>query len=210
MAKGIIGKKLGMSQIYENEQMIPVTLIEAGPCVVTQVKTDVTDGYSAVQIGYDELPERKINKPMKGHFEKSGATPRRHLAELRLRDDEATAAFELGSEITVEAFEAGETVSVTGTSKGRGFSGVMKRHGFHGLGASHGTHRAHRKPGSIGASATPSRVFPGKKMAGQYGNERSTTLGLQVVRVDAERNVLAIKGAVPGSSGGVVFIKAAE
>lgn len=206
MTKGILGKKLGMSQIYENDRMIPVTLIEAGPCVVTQVKTEATDGYSAIQIGYGtDISKKRVNKPMAGHFEKAGTEPRRHLAELRM-DAEVAAEYEIGQEFNASIFEAGEKADVIGTTKGKGFAGVMKRWNFKGLGASHGAHRVHRSAGSIGTSATPSRVLPGKKMAGQYGNTRQTTPGVEIIKVDPERNLIALKGAVPGASGSLLMI----
>jgi len=204
---GILGEKLGMTQIFdENNRMIPVTVVKAGPCVVTQVRNPERDGYSAVQIGYGQIDPRKVTKPETGHFVASGVTPRRYLAEVRTSD---ASSFDLGQEITVESFEAGQKVDAIGTSKGKGTAGVMKRHGFHGLGAGHGTHRKHRAPGSIGGCATPGRVFKGMRMAGRMGHVRTTTLSLTVVRVDAEKGLLLIKGAVPGPTGGLVLVRSA-
>ncbi|GGM51871.1 50S ribosomal protein L3 [Longimycelium tulufanense] len=205
--KGILGTKLGMTQVFdENNRVVPVTVVKAGPCVVTQIRTQEKDGYSAVQFAFGDIDPRKVNKPKKGHFEKAGVTPRRHLAELRTTD---AGEYELGQEITAEVFEAGALVDVVGTSKGKGFAGVMKRHGFGGLGASHGTQRKHRSPGSIGGCATPGRVFKGVRMAGRMGHERVTTQNLKVHQVDGESGLLLIKGAVPGPKGGLVFVKTA-
>jgi large subunit ribosomal protein L3 len=205
---GLLGTKLGMTQVWdENNRVVPVTVVKAGPCVVTQVRTPETDGYSAVQLGYGQIDPRKVNKPMAGHFAKAGVTPRRHLVEVRTEDaSEVT----LGQEFDVTLFEPGARVDVTGTTKGKGYAGVMKRHGFHGLRASHGVQRKHRSPGSIGGCATPGRVFRGLKMAGRMGGDRQTTLNLTVERVDADKGVLLIRGAVPGSDGSVVFIRAAK
>ena len=205
--KGVLGEKLGMTQVWDDAgRLVPVTVIKAGPCVVTQVRDGDTDGYGAVQIAYGEIDPRKVNKPMKGHFEKAGVTPRRHVAEIRTSD---AAEFALGQEITAAAFEAGQIVDVIGTTKGKGTAGVMKRHGFHGVGASHGAHRNHRKPGSIGGASTPSRVFKGIKMAGRMGVDRQTTQNLTVHAVDVERGLLLVKGAVPGPKGGVVVVRSA-
>jgi large subunit ribosomal protein L3 len=205
--KGILGSKLGMTQVWdENNRVVPVTVVQAGPCVVTQVRTPDKDGYSAVQLGYGAIDPRKVNKPLTGHFEKAGAAPRRNLVELRTTD---AAEYELGSDVTVDAFEAGQLVDVTGTTKGKGFAGVMKRHGFHGLRASHGVERKHRSPGSIGGCATPGRVFKGLKMAGRMGGARFTVQNLTVHAVDLENNLLLIKGAVPGPKGGLVLVRAA-
>jgi large subunit ribosomal protein L3 len=205
--KGILGEKLGMTQVFDAQnRMVPVTVVKAGPCVVTQVKTPDSDGYSAVQLAYGAIDPRKVNKPDTGHFAKAGVPPRRHVAEMRTDD---ASEYTVGQEITAELFEAGNKVDVVGTSKGKGFAGGMKRHGFHGLGAGHGVQRKHRSPGSIGACATPSRVFKGTKMAGRMGHERVTTLSLTVHAVDAERGYLLIKGAVPGPTGGLVFVRAA-
>ncbi|GAA3965127.1 50S ribosomal protein L3 [Actinomadura viridis] len=203
--KGVLGEKLGMTQVFDDEgRIVPVTVVQAGPCVVTQLRTQENDGYTAVQIGYGQIDPRKVNKPRTGHFEKAGVTPRRYLVELRADD---TTGYELGQEITVEVFEAGQKIDVTGTSKGKGTAGVMKRHGFRGLGASHGTQRKHRSPGSIGGCATPGRVFKGLRMAGRHGNARTTVQNLTVHAIDTEKNLLLIKGAVPGPNGGVVLVR---
>jgi large subunit ribosomal protein L3 len=204
--KGLLGTKLGMTQIFDATRAIPVTVISAGPCVVTQVKTKGTDGYDAVQIAYGELPARAVGKPMKGHLEASGASSARHLVEFRTDD---APDYEVGRRLTVDLFAPGELVDVIGVSKGKGFSGVMKRHGFRGLRGSHGVERKHRAPGSIGACATPSRVFKGMPMAGQHGNMRVTVLNLPVVSVDPERNLVLVKGAVPGAAGSLVMIRSA-
>ncbi|GAA2633558.1 50S ribosomal protein L3 [Actinomadura fulvescens] len=203
--KGVLGEKLGMTQVFDDEgRIVPVTVVQAGPCVVTQLRSQEKDGYTAVQIGYGQIDPRKVNKPRTGHFEKAGVTPRRYLVELRADD---TTEYELGQEITVEVFEAGQRIDVTGTSKGKGTAGVMKRHGFKGLGASHGTQRKHRSPGSIGGCATPGRVFKGLRMAGRHGNARTTVQNLTVHAIDTEKNLLLIKGAVPGPNGGVVLVR---
>ena len=205
--KGILGEKLGMTQVWdENNKLVPVTVVKAGPCVVTQVRTPDKDGYDAVQIAFGAIDPRKVNKPLAGHFAKAGVPPRRHLTEIRTTD---ASTYTVGQEITAELFEAGQIVDVIGVSKGHGFSGVMKRHGFAGLGAGHGVQRKHRSPGSIGACATPARVFKGLRMAGQYGAVRTTTLNLKVHSVDAERGLLLIKGAVPGADGGLVLVRTA-
>ena len=205
--KGILGEKLGMTQVFDDaNRIVPVTVVRAGPCVVTQVRTPELDGYSAVQLGFGAIDPRKVNKPDAGHFAKAKVTPRRHVVELRTAD---AAEYEVGQEITAEVFEAGARVDVTGTSKGKGFAGVMKRHGFHGLGASHGVQRKHRSPGSIGGCATPGRVFKGLRMAGRMGGERVTIQSLQVVKVDAERGLILIEGAIPGPRGGLVVVRAA-
>ncbi|MEV5711232.1 50S ribosomal protein L3 [Actinoallomurus sp. NPDC052274] len=205
--KGVLGEKLGMTQVFDDEgRIVPVTVVQAGPCVVTRVRTPESDGYSAVQLGYGQIDPRKVNKPLTGHFEKAGVTPRRHLVELRT--DDAT-EYELGQEVTVEVFEAGQRIDVTGRSKGKGTAGVMKRHGFKGLGASHGTQRKHRSPGSIGGCATPGRVFKGLRMAGRHGNARITVQNLTVHAIDTEKNLLLIKGAVPGPNGGLVLVRTA-
>jgi large subunit ribosomal protein L3 len=206
--KGILGAKLGMTQIWdEYNRVVPVTVVQAGPCVVTQVRTADKDGYSAIQLGYGQIDPRKVNKPKGGHFAKAGVTPRRHLVEIRTTD---ASEYELGSEVTVEAFEPGQPIDVTGRTKGKGFAGVMKRHGFHGLKASHGVERKHRSPGSIGACATPGRVFKGVRMAGRMGGVRFTTQNLTVVDVDTENNILLVKGAVPGPKGAVVLVRTAS
>jgi large subunit ribosomal protein L3 len=205
--KGLLGEKLGMTQVFdENNRIVPVTVVAAGPCVVTQVRSADTDGYSAVQIGFGAVDPRRVNKPESGHFAKAGVTPRRTLVELRTDD---ASEYTLGQELTVDVFEAGQRVDVTAASKGKGTAGVMKRHGFSGVGASHGAHRNHRKPGSIGGASTPGRVFKGLRMAGRMGNVRTTTQGLTVHAVDAERGLLLIKGAVPGPKGGVVLVRTA-
>ncbi|MDQ2707205.1 MAG: 50S ribosomal protein L3 [Actinomycetota bacterium] len=205
---GILGTKLGMTQVFdENNRVVPVTVVRAGPCVVTQIRTKENDGYAAVQLAYGPIDPRKVNKPETGHFSKAGTTPRRHVVELRTCD---AGDYQLGQEVTASVFKAGALVDVVATSKGKGTAGVMKRHGFHGLGASHGVQRKHRSPGSIGGCATPARVFKGLKMAGRMGNERVTTQNLTVHRVDAETNLLLIKGAVPGPKGGLVLVKGAS
>ncbi len=203
---GLLGKKLGMTQVWDaKNKLVPVTVIEISPNVVTQIRTPDRDGYSAVQIAYGAVDPRKVNKPDAGHFASAGVTPRRHLAEVRIDD---AADYGLGQELTVDAtFEVGTKVDVVGTSKGKGFAGVMKRHNFKGVSASHGSHRNHRKPGSIGASSTPSRVFKGMRMAGRMGGERVTVLNLSVFSVDAENGVILVKGAVPGSRGRIVFVR---
>ncbi|WP_426563100.1 50S ribosomal protein L3 [Angustibacter sp. McL0619] len=205
--QGVLGEKLGMTQVWdENGRLVPVTVVQAGPCVVTQVRTSDSDGYDAVQIAYGAIDPRKVNQPMAGHFAKAGVTPRRHLVELRTTD---AGEYALGQELTVEVFEAGQKVDVVGTTKGKGTAGVMKRHGFHGVGASHGAHRNHRKPGSIGGASTPGRVFKGLKMAGRMGHVRMTTQNLTLHAIDADKGLLLIKGAVPGPKGGVVLVKTA-
>ena len=204
---GILGTKLGMTQVFdENNRVVPVTVVLAGPCVVTQIRTVDNDGYAAVQLAFGAIDPRKVNKPETGHFSKASTTPRRHLVELRTAD---AGDYQLGQEVTATVFEAGAVVDVVGTSKGKGTAGVMKRHGFHGLGASHGVQRKHRSPGSIGGCATPGRVFKGLKMAGRMGHERVTTQNLKVHRVDADTNLILIKGAVPGPKGGLVLVKGA-
>jgi large subunit ribosomal protein L3 len=205
--KGVLGEKLGMTQVFDDEgRIVPVTVVQAGPCVVTRVRTPDADGYSAVQLGYGQIDPRKVNKPLTGHFDKAGVTPRRHVVELRTED---AAEYELGQEITVEVFEAGQRIDVTGRSKGKGTAGVMKRHGFKGLSASHGTQRKHRSPGSIGGCATPGRVFKGLRMAGRHGNTRTTVQNLTVHAIDADKGLLLIKGAVPGPNGGLILVRSA-
>ncbi len=205
--RGILGEKLGMTQVFdENNRIVPVTVVKAGPCVVTQIRTAEKDGYTAVQLAYGQIDPRKVTKPVAGHFKAAQVTPRRHLVELRT---EAIADYTVGQELTAEVFEVGAIVDVTGTTKGKGTAGVMKRHGFAGVSSSHGAHRNHRKPGSIGACATPGRVFKGLRMAGRMGNERQTTQSLVVHRVDAERGLLLIKGAIPGPKGGLVLVRTA-
>ena len=204
---GILGTKLGMTQVFdENNRVVPVTVVQAGPNVVTQVRTPEKDGYTAVQLAFGAIDPRKVNKPETGHFTKAGTTPRRHVVELRTSD---AAEYTVGQEITATVFDAGTLVDVVGTSKGKGTAGVMKRHGFHGLRASHGVHRKHRSPGSIGGCATPARVFKGLKMAGRMGVERVTVQNLTVHAVDAERGLILIKGAIPGNKGGLVVLRSA-
>ena len=205
--KGVLGKKLGMTQVFDaNNKMVPVTVVEAGPCVVTQIRTPEKDGYSAVQIAFGAIDPKKITKPLAGHFAKAGVTPRRSVAELRTLD---TSNYTVGQELGASVFAAGELVDATGTSTGKGTAGVMKRHGFGGLGSSHGVDRKHRMPGSIGACSTPGRVFKGMRMMGRMGNEKVTTQNLTVQAVDLENNLLLIKGSVPGTDGGLVFIRSA-
>ncbi|MGO1167464.1 MAG: 50S ribosomal protein L3 [Janibacter sp.] len=204
--KGVLGEKLGMTQVWdEDNRLVPVTVIQATPNVVTQIRTAETDGYAAVQLAFGAIDPRKVNQPTSGHFAKAGATPRRHLVELRTTD---ASEYSLGQEVTVELFESGQEIDVTGTTKGKGFAGVMKRHGFHGVGASHGAHRNHRKPGSIGGCATPGRVFKGMRMAGRMGGERQTTQNLTIHAVDADKGLLLVKGAIPGPRGGIVLVRA--
>jgi large subunit ribosomal protein L3 len=203
--RGLLGRKLGMTQVWdENNKLVPVTVVEISPNVVTQLRTPEVDGYSAVQIAYGQIDPRKANKPATGHFDKAGVTPRRHLTEVRTSD---AADYSLGQEIAVDIFAAGQLVDVVGTSKGKGFAGVMKRHNFKGVSSSHGSHRNHRKPGSIGASSTPSRVFKGMRMAGRMGGDRVTVLNLKVHAVDLEKGLLLVKGAVPGARGRIVFVR---
>ena len=205
--KGVLGAKLGMTQVFDGEgKIVPVTVVAAGPCVVTAVRSPDADGYSAVQLGYGDVDPRKVNKPRAGVFTKAGVTPRRYLVELRTDD---ASEYTLGQEVTAEAFESGEIVDVTATSKGKGFAGVMKRHGFHGQSASHGTQRKQRSPGSIGGCAFPGHVFKGLKMAGRMGGERTTVLNLTLHGVDSEKGLLLIRGAVPGPAGGLVVVRSA-
>ena len=204
-SKGLLGTKLGMTQVWDaNNKLIPVTVVEITPNVVTQLRSVEVDGYLAVQIAYGQIDPRKANKPATGHFDKAGVTPRRHLTEVRTAD---AAEYTLGQEIAVDIFEAGQKVDVVGTSKGKGFAGVMKRHNFKGVSSSHGSHRNHRKPGSIGASSTPSRVFKGMRMAGRMGGDRVTAMNLIVHSVDLEKNLILVKGAVPGAKGRIVFVR---
>ncbi|MBN9155022.1 MAG: 50S ribosomal protein L3 [Microbacterium sp.] len=206
VSKGLLGTKLGMTQVWnEQGKLVPVTVIEVAPNVVTQVRTSEKDGYSAVQIAAGQIDPRKVTKPLEGHFDAAGVTPRRHVTEVRTAD---ASDYSLGQELTVDGvFEAGQLVDVVGTSKGKGTAGVMKRHNFKGVSASHGSHRNHRKPGSIGASSTPSRVFKGMRMAGRMGGERVTVLNLTVHAVDAEKGLLLVKGAVPGARGRIVYVR---
>jgi len=203
--KGILGRKLGMTQIFDAEnRVVPVTVIEAGPCRVVQLRTPERDGYTAVQISFGDTKATRLSKPELGHLKAADAPPQKYLAELRVDD---LAGFELGQVIRADVFAAGERVDVTGISKGRGFAGVMKRHNFKGQGAGHGNHKAHRAPGAIGACATPARVFKGQRMAGQMGSVKITTLNLEIVEGDAERNLLLIRGSVPGANNGLVFVR---
>src|SRR3954471_4105146 len=204
--KGILGAKLGMTQVWDNNKVVPVTVVQAGPCVVTQVRTPETDGYSAVQLAYGQIDPRKVSKPKGGHYAKAGVSPRRHLVELRTTD---AGEYELGQEVTVETFEPGSRIDVTGKTKGKGYAGVIKRHGFHGLKGSHGVERKHRSPGSIGACATPARVFKGTRMAGRMGSQRFTVQNLTVQAVDTENNLLLVKGAVPGPKGALILVRTA-
>ncbi|NLZ57433.1 MAG: 50S ribosomal protein L3 [Corynebacterium sp.] len=205
--KGILGTKLGMTQIFDEEnRVIPVTVVEAGPCVVSQIRTVETDGYNAIQIAYGEIDPRKVNQPQAGHYKKAGVTPRRHVTEIRMDD---VSGYEVGQDVTVELFNDVKFVDVTGTSKGKGFAGGMKRHGFAGQGAGHGNQAAHRRVGGIGAAATPGRIFKGKRMAGRMGNDRVTTQNLKVQKIDADANLILIKGAIPGNRGGIVTVKTA-
>jgi large subunit ribosomal protein L3 len=205
--KGVLGSKLGMTQVFdENNRIVPVTVVKAGPCVVTQVRTPETDGYSAIQLAFGAVDPRKVTKPLTGHFKKAGVAPRRTVVEMRTTD---ASQYTLGQEVTAEVFDVGTIVDVVGTTKGKGTAGVMKRHGFKGLSASHGTQRKHRSPGSIGGCATPGRVFKGVRMAGRMGHIRQTTQGLKVHAVDAENGLLLIKGAIPGPKNGLVFVKTA-
>ena len=205
--KGILGTKLGMTQVFdEDNRVVPVTVVEAGPCVVTQIRTVETDGYNAIQIAYGEIDPRKAKKPQVGHAKKAGATPRCHVAEIRMDD---VSGYELGQDVTVDIFEGVNLVDVTGTTKGKGYAGAMKRHGFAGQGAAHGNQAAHRRVGGIGACATPGRVFKGTRMAGRMGQDRVTTQNLKVQRIDAEANLILIKGAIPGNRGGLVTVKTA-
>ena len=209
--QGVLGEKLGMTQVFDaNNRIVPVTVVKAGPCVVTQIRTPDKDGYSAIQMAYGAIDPRKVNKPEAGHFAKAGVPPRRYLVEIRTDD---ASSYTVGQEIRAEVFAPTDgsvlRVDVVGTSKGKGYAGVMKRHNFKGLGAGHGVKRAHRKPGSIGACATPGRVFKGTRMAGRMGNVRTTTQNLTVHAVDVERGLLLIRGAVPGPRGGIVLVRTA-
>ena len=205
--KGLLGTKLGMTQLWdENNRIVPVTVVAASTNVVTQVRTPEIDGYNAIQVSFGEIEARKVNKPEAGHFGKAGVTPRRHVVEIRTAD---AASYCVGPELSPELFTAGDEIDVTGTSKGKGFAGTMKRHGFSGVGASHGAHRNHRKPGSIGACATPGRVFKGTRMSGRMGNDTVTTQNVTVHAVDAEKGLILLKGAVPGPRGGLVVIRSA-
>ena len=201
--KGLLGKKLGMTQIFdENNHVVPVTVVEAGPCVITQIRTQETDGYTAIQIAYGDIDPRKVKKPQAGHFNKAGVTPRRHVAEIRMDD---VSGYELGQEITANIFDGITFVDVTGITQGKGFAGGMKRHGF----AGQGNQASHRRVGGIGACATPGRVFKGKRMAGRMGQDRVTTQNLKIQKIDADANLILIKGAIPGNRGGIVTVKTA-
>ncbi len=203
--KALLGRKLGMTQVWDNDgRVVPVTVVQVGTNVVTQVRTEEVDGYTAAQIGFGEVDARRITKPLAGHFEKAGVAPRRHLVEVRTSDVDV---FELGQELLASVFEAGDKVDVSGKSKGKGFAGAMKRHGFRGAPASHGAHRNHRKPGSIGACATPGRVFKGVRMAGRMGNVRRTVQNLDIHAVDVEKGLLLIHGAIPGPKNAVVLVR---
>ena len=203
--KGLMGTKLGMTQVWdENNNLIPVTVVQAEPNVVTQLRNEEVDGYTAVQIAYGAIDPRKVTKPLVGHFDKAGVTPRRHLVEIRTAD---VANYELGQDLTVEQFEVGQKIDVTAQSKGKGFAGAMKRHNFGGSFASHGAKKNHRKPGSVGGAATPGRVFKGKKLPGRMGNVKTTTQNLTLHGIDAENNLLLTKGAVPGPRGRVVLVR---
>lgn len=203
--KALLGTKLGMTQLWDEAgRVVPITVVRVGTNVVTQIRTPETDGYSAVQLASGELKTKNVTKPLQGHFDKAGVAPRRKLAEIRTSD---ASEYELGQELTADLFEAGQKVDVIGTSKGKGFAGVMKRHGFSGVSASHGAHRNHRKPGSIGACATPGRIFKGLRMAGRMGGNRRTVQNLTIQAVDAEKGLLLISGAIPGPKNGVVLVR---
>ena len=204
MKKAIIGKKIGMTQIFDEKgNVIPVTVIEAGPCTVTRIKTNEKDGYEAVQLGFMAVADKKVNKPMKGQFEKAGVAPKKHLKEFRLDD---ISGYKIGDTVTADVFAAGEKVDITGMTKGHGYTGAIKRWNLHMLGRTHGIGPIHRQSGSMGV-IDPARIFKNKKMAGQYGNEQVTILNLEVAKIDAEKNIIAVKGAVPGARGGIVFIR---
>jgi large subunit ribosomal protein L3 len=205
--KGLLGTKLGMTQLWdENNRIVPVTVIAAATNVVTQVRKPETDGYNAIQVGFGEIDGRKVTKPSAGHFSKAEVTPRRHLVEIRTAN---ASDYNVGQELAVDTFAAGDEIDVTGTSKGKGFAGVMKRRGFHGVSSSHGAHKNHRKPGSIGACATPGRVFKGTRMAGRMGSDTVTTQNVTVHAVDVEKGLILLKGAVPGPKGGLIVIRSA-
>lgn len=205
MKKGIIGRKLGMTQIFDEKgNVIPVTVINAGPCVVAQKKTKEKDGYDAVQLGFSDIEDRKLSKPAKGHFLKAKVSFKKYLKEFRLDD---AASMNIGDILTADVFTAGDKVDVTGITKGRGFSGVIKKWGQHRIRMTHGTGPVHREVGSMGANSSPSRVYKNKHLAGQYGNEQVTMLNLEIIKIDADKNLIAVKGAVPGSRGGIVFVR---
>ncbi len=205
--KGLLGTKLGMTQMWdENNRIVPVTVVAASTNVVTKVRKPETDGYNAIQVGFGEIDSRKVTKPDAGQFARADVTPRRHLAEIRTAD---AGAYTVGQELPAETFAAGDVIDVTGTTKGKGFAGVMKRHGFHGVGASHGAHKNHRKPGSIGACATPGRVFKGVRMSGRMGSDTVTTQNVVVHAIDADKGLILLQGAVPGPKGGLVVLRSA-
>jgi len=203
--KALLGRKLGMTQVWDaNGRLVPLTVVQVDTNVVTQVRTEESDGYTAIQLGFGDIDARKVTKPLAGHFEKAGVEPRRHLTEVRTSGSDD---YTIGQELAADVFEAGQAVDVSGNTKGKGFAGVMKRHGFHGDSASHGAHRNHRKPGSIGACATPGRIFKGHHMAGRMGNARRTIQNLTVQAVDPEKGLLLISGAIPGPRNGIVLVR---
>ena len=205
--RALLGRKLGMTQVWDEDgKVVPITVVQVDKNVVTQVRDQETDGYTAIQIGFGQIDQRKVTKPLAGHFNKAGVSPRRHLVEVRTGGDDE---FTLGQELAADIFEVGQKVDVTGKTKGKGFAGVMKRHGFAGVSASHGAHRNHRKPGSIGACATPGRVFKGLRMARRMGGDRRTIQNLKVQAVDAEKGIVLVTGAIPGPKGGIVLIRSA-
>ena len=205
--QALLGRKIGMTQVWDADgRLVPLTVVQVGTNVVTQVRTEEVDGYSAIQLGFGEIDPRKVTKPLQGHFAKAGVAPRRHLAEVRTSEHDS---YELGQELDASTFEAGQSVDVSGNTKGKGFAGVMKRHGFAGVSASHGAHRNHRKPGSIGACATPGRIFKGLRMAGRMGGNRRTVQNLRIQAVDTEKGLLLISGAIPGPKNGVVLVRSA-
>ena len=205
--QALLGRKIGMTQVWDADgRLVPLTVVQVGTNVVTQVRTDEVDGYSAIQLGFGEIDPRKVTKPLQGHFAKAGVAPRRHLAEVRTSEHDS---YEVGQELDASTFEAGQSVDVSGNTKGKGFAGVMKRHGFAGVSASHGAHRNHRKPGSIGACATPGRIFKGLRMAGRMGGNRRTVQNLRIQAVDTEKGLLLISGAIPGPKNGIVLVRSA-
>ena len=205
--QALLGRKIGMTQVWDADgRLVPLTVVQVGTNVVTQVRTEEVDGYSAIQLGFGEIDPRKVTKPLQGHFAKAGVAPRRHLAEVRTSEHDS---YEVGQELDASTFEAGQSVDVSGNTKGKGFAGVMKRHGFAGVSASHGAHRNHRKPGSIGACATPGRIFKGLRMAGRMGGNRRTVQNLRIQAVDTEKGLLLISGAIPGPKGSVVVVRTA-
>lgn len=205
--RALLGRKLGMTQVWDEDgKVVPITVVQVDKNVVTQIRDQETDGYTAIQIGFGQIDKRKVTKPLAGHFDKAGVSPRRHLVEVRTGGNDD---FTLGQELAADIFEVGQKVDVTGKTKGKGFAGVMKRHGFAGVSSSHGAHRNHRKPGSIGACATPGRVFKGLRMAGRMGGERRTIQNLKVQAIDAEKGIVLVTGAIPGPKGGIVLIRSA-